>query len=66
MIHKDSDTDRNRTVGNIERRPVVFTDIKIEEISDHTEPDPVDEVTDSSAENQRKTDRQPDMCLGRL
>ena len=66
MIYKDSDTDRNRAIGNIERRPVVITDIKIEEIRHHTEPDPVDKVADSSSKNQRKGNRQPGLCPGRL
>ena len=66
MIRKDSDADRNRAIGNIERRPVVPADIKIEEIRDHTKPDPVNEVAYGAAKDQRKTYCQPGLRPGRL
>ena len=66
MKDKNSDSDSNRTVGNIKGRPVVFADIKIKEIGNFAESDPVDEIADSSAENQRKTNRQPGMGCGCL
>ncbi len=52
--NKKSDPDRDGGIGNIKSRPMVTTDIEFKEIDDKPVPDPVDQIADGPAGNQRE------------
>ena len=51
-------TDTDRTVGEIERRPVQRLDVKVEKIDDCAEAQPVDDIARRAADNQPDRERE--------
>ncbi len=64
MIYKKSDTDGDGTVSNIKCRPVEIHDINIQKIDHFTYTDPVNDITDSPAHDQRQTKRKQSLARG--
>ena len=52
MKNKNSDTYGNCTIRDVERRPMVAADVKIEKINYLAKADSIDQVTDCPAQNQ--------------
>lgn len=50
--NKQKNADKNSGICDIECRPVVGTEVKVEKINDKPKPDPVDQIPDSTAGNQ--------------
>jgi len=54
MIYKYANAKGDRTVGDIECRPMKSAHIKIKKIDHHSKTNPVDQVADGASENQGK------------
>lgn len=50
--NKQKNTDKNGGICDIECRPVVGTDVKIEKINDKSKPDPIDQISNCATGNQ--------------
>ena len=66
MIDKNNDPHGDGTVRNIEGRPVIFSDVKVEKVHHHSKADSIYQISDRATEYQSKTDCQKSVPMGRL
>ena len=64
MIQEYHHSDGYSAIRNIKGRPMIISDVNIQEINDFTHSNPIDKIADGAAENQRQADGQKPETLG--
>ena len=64
MKYENKNADGNRTVGDVKGRPVKIAEVNVKKVHNISKSDPVNQISDGTAENQGKTGSKKRVAAG--